>query len=84
MAALAVDSSIAEHLIGVVLGTDAHVLLTKSLDMGIDVGSAKLLSERHLLERELVDRSAGGAKQHSGREESTLHDGDGSTIALDR
>lgn len=47
--AVLVDGSLLEHLIGVRLGSDAHVLLAKVLDMSVDVCGGQLLRERDLL-----------------------------------
>ncbi len=63
-----------EHLVGVGLGADAHILLAEMLDMRIDVSPSKLLRERDLLQWHLVDTSTGKA-EHRRRhgEDSTLH-----------
>jgi hypothetical protein len=58
VAALVVDRGILEHLIGVGLGADAHVLLAQMLHMSIDVGAGELLRQRNLLERQLMDACA--------------------------
>jgi hypothetical protein len=43
MALISVDGSLSEHLIEMTLGSDAHVLLTKRLDVGVDVSMLLLI-----------------------------------------
>lgn len=73
---VSMNRSILEHLIGVRLGSGSHVLLAEVLDMAVDVGRGKLLGERHLLQRELVDGCTGGAQQRRCGDEGALHDCD--------
>jgi len=61
--ALGINDSGFEHLILVGLRSDAHVFLAQVLDVGVDVGSSKLLGERDLLQRHLVDAGARRAQQ---------------------
>ncbi len=58
IALVVVDGGILEHFIDVRLRSNAHVLLTEMLDVGVNVGTSKLLRQRHLLQRHLVDASA--------------------------
>jgi hypothetical protein len=80
IALLTGDCSVLEHLIKVRLRSHAHVLLTKMLDMCVDVGMSKLLRERDLLERHLVDACAHRAEQRSCGKECALHDCDSNEI----
>jgi len=77
---LTVDCGVLEHLINVRLRSDAHVLLTKVLDMCVDVSMSKLLRERDLLERHLMDACAHSAEQRSCGKECALHDCDSNEI----
>jgi hypothetical protein len=74
--AISVDGRLPEHLLGLGLGADAHILLAKVLDMVVDAGTGKLLRERDLLQRELVDGCAHRAKQRCRGEDGSLHDCD--------
>ena len=72
--AVLVDGSLLEHLIGVRLGSDAHVLLAKVLDMSVDVCGGQLLRERDLLQWKLVDPSARRAQQRRCGDNCAFHD----------
>ena len=77
MAAVGVDGRVAEHLLGVGLGADAHILLAEMLDMAVDAGAGELLREGDLLQGQLVDGCAHRAKQRRRGEDGSLHDCDG-------
>lgn len=72
---LVVDGGVLEHLLGMGLGSDPHILLPESTSLLGDIGVGKLLCQRDLLERERVD---GGARRAHGSSDSgdngTLHD----------
>jgi hypothetical protein len=74
--ALVMDGSILEHLVDMRLRSNAHILLAKMLDVGVDVGTSKLLRKRDLLQRHLVDGCARRAKQRRCGQECALHDCD--------
>jgi hypothetical protein len=77
---LVMDSSVLEHLLDMGLRSDTHVLLTEMLDMSVHVCRSKLLAERDLLQRHLVDAGVGCAKQRCCGEECTFHDCDLSNV----
>ena len=76
MIAIGVHRGVLEHLIGVSIRSDTHILLAEMLDVGIDVGASKLLMKRNLLEWHAMDAGRGGTKQRSCGEERSLHDCD--------
>ena len=69
-----VDGGLLEHLIGVRLGANAHIFLTKVLDMSVDVGGGQLVRKRDLLQWKLVDTSARGAQQRRCGDDCAFHD----------
>lgn len=75
--ALGMDGGLAEHLLHLILGSDAHILLAEVLDMVVDAGASELLREGDLLQGQLVDGSAHRAKQCRSCEDCRLHDCDG-------
>ena len=69
-----VSGGLLEHLIGVRLGADAHVLLTEVLDMSVDVGGGQLVRKRYLFQGKLVNTSACGAQQRRCGDDCAFHD----------
>jgi hypothetical protein len=74
--AVSVNRSVLEHLLGMRLRSDAHVLLSEVFRVCLHVGSGELLRQRYLLERHLVNTGAHTAQQRSCGKECTLHDVD--------
>lgn len=76
MGTLCVQRGISENLIGVLIWSDSHILLTEVLDVGVNVGMLELFRERDLLERHAMDASGSGTEQRSCGEDCSLHGSD--------
>lgn len=73
---IGVNGRLPEHLLGLGLGTYAHILLAEMLHMVVDAGTGKLLGEGDLLQGKLVNSCAHRAKQRCRGEDCSLHDCD--------
>lgn len=71
---IGMNTGLLEHLIDMALRSDAHILLSEVLDVGVDVGASKLLRQRDLLQRHLVDAGARRAQQRRCGEKCAFHD----------